>query len=241
MIRYATLMIALLCSYIVTAQNEGIGYLHSVKLEVDESIRSSSEYVKNFDGYTGNKGSYSKEIYDESEVNSILKNIAHSIELYSAIGSVEYLPAQRSPNVKKALGKIGKSVLNEGVLEQKATFHTFDYFPSDGFKKSSKTKYEAYYEVKVKVKSGGVASDMIVMGKVKKKGFLRYNIDVTVIAKDQNNKSLWKKKGTCIDFSEQVKGNVGKRYYKIESVRKLSLETIENSVLIAVEQLLKTE
>ena len=75
MIRYATLMIALLCSCIVTAQNEGIGYLHSVKLEVDESIRSSSEYVKNFDGYTGNKGSYSKEIYEA------LKNLDAEVAL----------------------------------------------------------------------------------------------------------------------------------------------------------------
>ena len=79
---------------------------------------------------------------------------------------------------------------------------------------------------------------MIVMNKVKKKAFVKYSIDITIVAKGPDKKEIWKKKGSFKDFTETVDGSIDKEFFKIVGTQKLSLEDIEKSILIAINQLI---
>ena len=150
----------------------------------------------------------------------------------SSVDTVLYVGAQKYPPAKKGFGSLGKSVLNEGVLETKETYRTVDFFPVLGLKKALKTKSSVYYDIDIKVKYGGDASDMIVMGEVKKNRFFEYK------AKGQNKKLIWKKKGSFNDFSEELDGSIHKEYFRVEGRQNISSSEIEKSVLIALNQLI---
>ncbi len=232
------IILALLISNFLAAQNNKQGYIFSITVDVDERLRAM-EPEKNFNGFTFAKTSkgnpiLKKGVFDGNEVTRILKGIASEIQANSKMDTVSYVSAQKSPSFKKGLYSIGKNVLNEAALEQKATYYTMEFFPSIRIKKAFKSKSNEYYDIKIKVKSGGNASDMVVMNKVKKKAFVKYAIDVTITAKGPDKKEIWKKKGSFNDFTKNVTGSVDKKFYKIEGTQKLTISTIEDSMLIAL-------
>ncbi len=232
------MILAIFISNFVVAQNNKQGYIFNVKVDIDERLRAM-EPEKNFNGLTHAKTSkgnliLKKGIFDGNEVNRILEKIAAEIQSNTTIDAVSYVSAQKAPSTKKRLNSIGKDILNEGVLDQKATYYTMDFFPSTRIKKAFESNSNEYYEVKIKVKWGGNASDMIVMNKVKKKAFVKYVIDVSITAKNTNKKEIWKKKGSFHDFTKSVNGSVSKKFYKIDGTQKLTISTIEKSISIAL-------
>lgn len=137
------------------------------------------------------------------------------------------------------MGGLGKSILNEGALGQKATYYTMDYLPVIGYKKASQTEATEYYEVDVKFVYGGSTSPLIVMNKVKKPATVKYHVDVTIKAKDADKEELWSKSGSINDFSESISGTIDKKHFKIEGEDKLTMEEIEVSMLLAIQKVLE--
>ena len=242
MINKTLIIFAILVSNVALAQNDSQGYIYNVKLNIDERLRSKIP-EKNFDGYTSAKTYMgnpimAKGIYDGNEVNEILDKIAIVLQSAPSTDRVMYVSAQKHLNLKKEFRNLGKSIINEGALDNKATYYTMDFFPTVGFQKAIKSKSKEYYDIKIKVKWGGNASNMVVMNKVKKKEFVKYSIAITIVAKGPDKKRIWKKKGSFNDFTKSVDGSIAKKYFKIEGTQKLSLENIKNSVLIAINQLI---
>lgn len=242
MINKTLIIFAILISNVALAQNDSQGYIYNVKLEIDERLREKIP-EKNFNGYTGAKDSNGdkimiKGIYDGNEINEILDKIAVILQSSTSVDTVMHVSAQKK-NIKKALGSLGEDIINEDMLDdRKEIYYTLDYFPSVGIKKAIKSKSKEYYDVKIKIIWGGNASDMIVMNKVKKKAYVKYRINISISTKGPNKKKMWKKKGSFYDFTETIDGSIGKKYFKIVGTQKLSLENIEKSVLIAINQLI---
>ena len=226
-------LLAVLISNFILAQNDNQGYVYNVKLDLDHRLKCSGS--KNFEGQFG--ADYSN-IFSGAEVNRMLANMSLILQSSSSVDTVLYVGAQKYPPAKKGFGSLGKSVLHEGVLETKETYRTVDFFPVLGLKKALKTKSSVYYDIDIKVKYGGDASDMIVMGEVKKNRFFEYKIDYVIEAKGQNKKLIWKKKGSFNDFSEELDGSIHKEYFRVEGRQNISSSEIEKSVLIALNQLI---
>jgi hypothetical protein len=238
------LFVALFATQFLAAQNSTNGYLFSTSLNVNETLRTVIPQ-KDFNGYTnaktkrGKKLLKEKGIYSGEEVNSIMQAFATAIQGEKKVEKVAFAKALSNESVKKNMRGLGKNILNEGALEQSATYYTMNFFPELTFKKAKKTTAKTYYSIKVKVKSGGSASPMIVMNKVKRPAYVKYAVDVTILAKDAKKKKLWTKKATIKDFSAKVDGTAGKRFFKLEGKRTLSLSDIEASIILAVQEALK--
>ena len=233
-------LMAVLTTCMATAQTRQ-GYIYDVQLNVDERLRS---YIpeKDFDGLTlakdaNGNGIRTKGIYSGEEVNRIVQNMAASLQTLPSVDTVLFKEAQRTPSFKKSANSFGKSLLNEQVLDQKATYYTLDFFPVIDFNKALETNSIEYYDVNVKVNWGGNVGPTIVMNKQTKPAFVKYNIDVEITALDAGKKVIWKKKDTFKDFSASINGSVDKKHFKIENKEHLWLEDIEKSVGIAVKNL----
>ncbi len=226
-------LMAILFSNAAMAQKSNQGYIYNVKLDLDHRLNCTGS--KDFEGHFG--VDYHN-IFSGAEVNTLLASMSTILQSSASIDTVLHLGAQKYPPAKKGFGSLGKSVLNEGVLDTKETYRTLEFFPVVGLKKALKTKSSVYYDIDIKVKYGGDASDMIVMDKVKKKSFFQYKVDYVIEAKGQNKKVIWKKKGSFNDFSEMLDGSIHKEYFRIEGRQSISSNEIEKSVLIALNQLI---
>jgi len=216
-------IMTILFSNLSMAQKSNQGYIYNVKLDLDNRLNCSGS--KDFEGHHGLDY---HNIFSGAEVNTMLAKMATAIQSSASVDTVLHLGAQKYPPAKKGFGSLGKSVLNEGVLDTKETYRSLEFFPVTGLKKALKTKSSVYYDIDIKVKYGGDASDMIVMGKVKKKRFFQYKVDYVIEAKGQNKKVIWKKKGSFNDFSEILDGSVHKEYFRVEGRRSITSNKLKN-------------
>ena len=227
------------------AQDAGKGHIYEAGVAVHEDLRASN-VARNFDGLTLETDSRGnpvmrKEIFTGAEINALLDSMAHMLQAATAIGTVTTEHAVKSPGAKKALGGIGKGIVNEGMLDQNATYFTMEYFPGLPWKKALESAADVYYEIDVKVNWGGNAGRKVVMNEVKAEAWVKYAVEVTITALDAGKKELWKKKHTASDFSPVVEGAVDKKFFQITGTEKVPLETITKSILIAFHQTLTAQ
>lgn len=98
---------------------------------------------------------------------------------------------------------------------------------------------DEYMEVTVLFKYGASASNLVVLGKQKKAGYISYNVEVTILSKNAEGVVIKEKKYTCVDFSEVLPGMVEKgKTFKTECDGMFTREIILKSLKHAFTQAL---
>jgi hypothetical protein len=229
----------------IQAQDGNMGHIYEVDVSVHESLRALAP-ERDGNGLTMNTVNggpkLTKEIFTKKEVDELVGEMAIIMEENSK--SISEVSAEKSPtnvSANKKLGSIGKGIANEGMLGEKASYFTMEYFPGKPLKKVLSSGAIEFYDIKAKVTWGGNKGQTIVMNKVKSTAYVKYNVTMTIVAKDVKKKEIWKKKKTSNDFSSTVDGFVDKKYFKIEGRETVSIDDIGKSILVAFEETMKSE
>lgn len=200
------------------------GYIYKVKLNINENLMERS-LVKNPDnsihlfpitkkriivGYktlfidkvdektlekqkldTPNNGP-SYEMLDEKETNNLLTDLSDVLVAHTGSESVKFLKKSKSGKILSMFGNVASNALGKNKL-------SFS-LPSKKLKRI-KFKADEYYEIKMDFIWGGEAGTYTVMNKEKGENFIKFKVNVTIIASNKKGHVQWKKEKEIKDFT----------------------------------------
>lgn len=178
-----------------------------------------------------------KSVYDSDDPNiyySVAQTVAGNI--CSGISSIvkekmNYSSVQLS---RKTLDiDLSKSHIPGSGLTFGGALMSLGYLPFSTFNEAKK-EFEGVnnlMKVTILFKSFRSASNLVIMDKVKKPGYICYNVEVIIEIKNSNGELIKEKKYTCTDFSEVLTGTIkNEKQYRVECDGKFTKDIVLKSI-----------